>query len=71
MTDRLTARQIQVAALLADGLRHREIAACLSISERQVQRHIAEAVTRLGLQNPYELAALAVSEGIVPERPVA
>ncbi len=70
MTDRLTARQIQVAALLADGLRHREIAACLSISERQVQRHIAEAVTRLGLRNPYELAALAVSEGIVPERPV-
>ncbi len=68
VTERLTARQIQVAALLADGLRHREIAACLSISPRQVQRHIADAVRRLGLRNPYELAAVAVSEGIVPGR---
>jgi DNA-binding CsgD family transcriptional regulator len=63
---RLTARQTQVAALLADGLRHREVAACLSISERQVQRHIAEAVARLGLRNAYELAAVAVSAGLVP-----
>jgi DNA-binding NarL/FixJ family response regulator len=64
---RLTARQTQVAALLADGLRHREVAACLSISERQVQRHIAEAVARLGLRNAYELAAVAVSAGLVPD----
>jgi DNA-binding CsgD family transcriptional regulator len=66
-TRRLTARQLQVVALVADGLRHREVAACLSISERQVQRHIAEAVARLGLRNAYELAAVAVSEGIVPD----
>jgi DNA-binding CsgD family transcriptional regulator len=64
---RLTARQTQVAALLADGLRHREVAACLSISERQVQRHIAAAVARLGLRNAYELAAVAVSAGLVPD----
>jgi DNA-binding CsgD family transcriptional regulator len=66
-TQRLTARQLQVVALLADGLRHREVAACLSISERQVQRHIADAVARLGLRSAYELAAVAVSEGIVPD----
>lgn len=66
-TRRLTARQLQVVALLADGLRHREVAACLSISERQVQRHIADAVARLGLRSAYELAAVAVSEGIVPD----
>jgi DNA-binding CsgD family transcriptional regulator len=66
-TRRLTARQLQVVALLADGLRQREVAACLSISERQVQRHIADAVARLGLRSAYELAALAVSEGIVPD----
>jgi DNA-binding CsgD family transcriptional regulator len=65
-TRRLTARQLQVVALLADGLRHREVAACLSISERQVQRHVAEAVARLGLRNAYELAAVAVAEGLVP-----
>jgi DNA-binding CsgD family transcriptional regulator len=65
-SERLTARQLQVVALLADGLRHREVAACLSISERQVQRHVAEAVARLGLRNAYELAAFAVAEGLVP-----
>jgi DNA-binding CsgD family transcriptional regulator len=66
LSERLTARQIQVVALLADGLRQREVADCLSISERQVQRHVAEAVARLGLRNAYELAAVAVSEGLVP-----
>jgi DNA-binding CsgD family transcriptional regulator len=66
-TRRLTARQLQVVALLADGLRQREVASCLSISERQVQRHIADSVSRLGLRNAYELAAVAVSEGIVPD----
>jgi DNA-binding CsgD family transcriptional regulator len=67
VTRRLTARQLEVVALLADGLRQREVAACLSISERQVQRHVADAIGRLGLRNAYELAAVAVSEGIVPD----
>ena len=65
-TDRLTARQLQVVALLADGLRYREIAACLSISKRQVQRHVVQAAARLGVHSAYELAAIAVSEGMVP-----
>lgn len=64
--DRLTARQLQVVALLADGLRYREVAACLSISARQVQRHVAQAAARLGVHSAYELAAVAVSEGMVP-----
>ncbi len=62
--DRLSARQLQVAVLHADGLRQREIAACLSISERQVQRHIADAVAVLGLRNAYDLAATVVAEGL-------
>jgi DNA-binding CsgD family transcriptional regulator len=63
---RLTARQLQVLALLADGLRYREVAACLSISEGQVQRHVARAVARVGVSNAAELVAVAVSEGLVP-----
>lgn len=62
----LTARQLQVVALLTDGLRYRDIAQCLSISERQVQRHVSNAMTRLGVSSTGELAALAVSEGLVP-----
>lgn len=63
---RLTARQLQVVALLADGLRYREVAACLSISVRQVQRHVSNGIARAGLRNANELVAVAVSEGIVP-----
>lgn len=64
---RLTARQLQVVALLADGLRYRDIAACLSISERQVHRHIGDAIKRVGVLNAVELVARAVAEGLVPE----
>jgi DNA-binding CsgD family transcriptional regulator len=64
--DRLTARQLQVVALLADGLRYREVAACLSISVRQVERHVSHAITRLGVGSVYEVVALAVAEGMVP-----
>jgi DNA-binding CsgD family transcriptional regulator len=63
---RLTARQLQVVALLADGHRYRSIAACLSISSDQAHRHARNAIERLGVQTTSELVALAVREGIVP-----
>lgn len=63
---RLTARQLQVVALLADGLRYGEIALCLSISVGQVGRHVAAAVDRLGVRSPQELVAVAIREGFVP-----
>ena len=66
VTRRLTARHLQVLALLADGMRYREIAACLAISERQVQRHVTEAIARAGARNTNELIAAAVSEGLTP-----
>ncbi len=66
LLERLTARQLQVLALLADGLRYRDVAACLSISDGQVQRHVARAVARLGVSNAAELVAVAIREGLVP-----
>lgn len=65
---RLTARQLEVVALLADGLRYDDVAACLSISRRQVQRHVAQAIERLGVRNANELIAVAVATGLVPPR---
>ena len=65
---RLTARQLQVVALLVDGLLYREVAACLAITERQVQRHVANAVARTGVRTTNELIALAVAEGLAPAR---
>lgn len=67
-TNRLTARQMQIVALLADGLRYRAIGACLSISERQVQRHVSNAIARLGVASAGELVAVAVAEGMVLAR---
>ena len=64
--ERLTARQLEVVALLADGLRYSEVAACLSISERQVERHVANAISRLGVRSANQLVAIAVSAGVVP-----
>jgi DNA-binding CsgD family transcriptional regulator len=64
--ERLTARQLEVTALLADGLRYQEVADCLSISTRQVQRHVALAVRRLDVRNANELIAVAVATGLVP-----
>jgi DNA-binding CsgD family transcriptional regulator len=66
--ERLTARQLQVVALLADGLRYIEVAACLSISVRQVERHVADAIDRAGVRSANELVAVAVTEGLVPNR---
>lgn len=65
--ERLTARQLEVVLLLADGLRHRAVADCLSVSERQVQRHVAQAVARLGVRNSYELVALVVGDRVAPD----
>lgn len=64
--ERWNARELEVVALLADGLLHAEIAACLSLSVRQVDRRIAAARARVGAANTSALVALAVSEGLVP-----
>jgi len=61
----LTRRQLEVLALLADGLRYSEVAACLSISTRQVQRHAAQAVERGGAVNLCQLVAMAIDHGVI------
>jgi len=65
-TSCLTARQLQVVALLADGHRYQDIAACLSISADQVHRHVARAIRRLGVRSVNQLVAVAVAEQMVP-----
>jgi DNA-binding CsgD family transcriptional regulator len=66
-TRELTARQLQVVALLAEGRRYRDIAECLSISAGQVHRHVSNATRRLGVRTVSELVAIAVADGVVSE----
>lgn len=64
--DAATARQLEVVDLLARGLRYREVASRLSISEGQVQRHVSHAVARSGARGVYDLVATAIATGLVP-----
>jgi len=55
---RLTARQLEVTLLLCDGLRQTEIAACLGISQRQVERLLGAARERVGATTTTQLVAM-------------
>ncbi len=66
LTSRLTNKQLQVVALLADGHRYEFIGECLSISAGQVYRHVRNAIERLEVKNVNELVAVAVADGLVP-----
>lgn len=60
----LTARERQVAALVAQGKSNLEIADSLVISERTVERHVSNILSRLGYANRAQIAAWAVERGL-------
>ena len=62
-TNRLTAREREVAALLADGLSNREIADRLVISESTAQVHVKRILSKLGLSSRSRVAAWANQSG--------
>jgi DNA-binding CsgD family transcriptional regulator len=62
----LTARQLEAVLLARDGLRQRDIAACLGVSERQVERLMHEARKRAGAATTSQLIAALIRERLVP-----
>jgi two-component system NarL family response regulator len=60
----LSARQIQILTLVANGHTYQEIAANLSISERTVKYHMAEILNCLHLQNRAQVIAYATRMGL-------
>jgi pimeloyl-ACP methyl ester carboxylesterase len=57
----LSGRQVEVLRLIADGKTTREIADALVLSERTVERHIADVYAKIGARNRAEATAYALS----------
>ena len=60
-TSDLSARQLEVLKLISEGKRTREIAEALVLSERTVERHIADVYTKIGARNRAEATAYLLS----------
>lgn len=65
--DRLTDRELDVLRLVTAGLRNKEIAARLGISENTVKYHLKNILEKLHAESRTEVAAMAVREGLVPD----
>ena len=61
----LSARQIQILTLVAQGKTYAQVAETISITERTVKYHMAEILDRLHLQNRAQVIAYAAQSGFV------
>jgi two-component system NarL family response regulator len=64
-TEGLTARQLQVLTMVAEGLTYKEVGMKLHLSERTVKYHMGEIVERLHLENRAQAVAHAQRTGMV------
>jgi DNA-binding NarL/FixJ family response regulator len=62
--DGLTARERDVAALVALGQSNREIADKLVVSERTVDAHVGNILSKLEFRSRAQIATWAVSKGL-------
>jgi DNA-binding NarL/FixJ family response regulator len=63
--DPLSPREQEVVKLIAEGLSGREIAEQLGISPRTVERHRANLLDKLGLQDRVEVTRYAIRRGLI------
>ena len=61
----LTTREIEVLHLVAKGMRNKEIAAELKISDETVQGHVKNILAKLSVHDRTEAVAVALRRGIV------
>jgi len=61
----LSARELEVLQLTAQGLTAREVGKKLSISSNTVERHRANIMSKLGVSNRAELIRYAIRRGLL------
>ena len=64
----LSARELEVLELLAEGLTNRQIAARLYISDRTAGVHVSNILSKLGARNRVMAAGIALQLGLVSSR---
>ena len=64
----LTPRERQVLALVATGMTNRDIAAALAISDRTVDRHVSNMLSKLDLSSRAAATAYAYEQGLIKPR---
>jgi len=62
--DPLTAREVEILKLVAQGMSNQEIAEKLVISERTVRTHVTNILGKLHLANRTQAALYALREGL-------
>jgi DNA-binding NarL/FixJ family response regulator len=62
----LTAREREIAALIAQGKFNREIADVLVVSERTIETHVSNTMFKLGFTSRRQIAAWVVEKGLAP-----
>ena len=61
----LSAREVQVLALIVQGLANKQIAFALSIAEHTVKNHVKNILSKLGVQDRTQAATAAIQRGII------
>ena len=64
-TEPLTPRELEVLALISEGLHNSEIAGRLFVTERTVKFHVSSILAKLGADNRTEAVALAAKRGLI------
>jgi DNA-binding NarL/FixJ family response regulator len=63
--NRLTPRELEVVKLIAEAFTNRQIAETLKLSEKTVESHRANVLSKLGMRDRVELVRYAIRRGLV------
>lgn len=66
---RVTARELEILALVARGFGNRNIAAALNLTENTIKTHLQICFRKLGASNRAEAIAVALTRGLLSWNP--